>query len=115
VQKRFVRGAGSIKAAGATRRATFEVNLARGPLGKVVYRDLVSKVKVLFRNTKLKSVRYSGKTVTLTGTGRANGKVVGYVVTVSDRGAGRLDTFRIKLSNGYARGGTLVRGNVVVR
>lgn len=115
VQKRFVRGAGSIKAAGATRSATFQVNLAKGPLGKVVYRDLISKVKVRFRNVKLASVRYAGQTVTLTGTGKANGKAVRYVVTVADGGAGRLDTFRIKLSNGYARGGTLVRGNVVVR
>jgi hypothetical protein len=110
-QRRYVRGAGSIRAAGATRGATFTVNLAKGPAGKVVYRD----AKVRFRNVKLASVRFTGKTVTLRGTGLVNGKRFGYVVTVADRGAGKLDTFRIRLANGYARGGSLTRGNVVVR
>ena len=89
------------------------MNLSKGPLGKVVFRDLASKLRL--RNVKLASVRFSGKTATLTGTGLWGGKRIRYVVTVTDRGAGKLDSFTIRLANGYARSGRLLRGNLEVR
>jgi hypothetical protein len=106
-QKRSVRGTGAI------RQGSFQVDLSKGQLGKVGFRDLQSQLRL--RNVKLATVRYSGKTATLTGTGIWQGKRVGYVVTVTDRGAGRLDSFTIRLANGYTRSGRLVRGDLVVR
>jgi hypothetical protein len=40
---------------------------------------------------------------------------VQYRILVVDRGRGRLDTFQIRLSNGYKLNGRLSRGDVIVR
>jgi hypothetical protein len=66
-----------------------------------------------FRATKVTFVRFKGHTVSLRGRGIAAGKRVTFRITAVDRG--RRDRYSIRLSSGYARSGTLIRGNITVK
>jgi hypothetical protein len=52
---------------------------------------------------------------TIIGTGTDNGKPVTFTAVLVDNGSGPLDTFSLRLSDGYSNSGTLVDGSVVVQ
>jgi hypothetical protein len=108
-----VRTKHTVRGKGALKRARFAIDLRKKLGTKLLFRDLARGLR--FAETRVTSVRFRGRTATLRGVGLVNGKRVRYVMVVVDRGTGRRDTFRIRLSNGYERHGRLVFGNVLVR
>lgn len=83
--------------------------------GKIDVRD--PGAGVLFRSTTIRSVTFDDAThrVKITGSGATGGQPVDFTVVAVDNGeAGTTDAFHVTLSNGYSRGGTLVRGNIQI-
>jgi PKD repeat protein len=103
----LVKGTGVLRRAKPLPRARFTVATKR-----LVYTD--RRRHVAFRSTTA-TVRYAGRTATIRGKGVFGGKRVRYTAVVHDGGAGRRDTFRLRLSNGFASSARLVYGNVTVR
>jgi len=115
--RHVVRGRGIVrrttKAKGHIRRASFAIDLRKGRGAKIRYADPLRKLR--FHSTLIRIYRVSGRTATFKGVGLAGRKRVSYTIQVADHGAGRRDTFRIALSNGYRHGSRLIYGNVTVR
>ena len=82
--------------------------------GKIAYQDQGTGLD--FRTALVTSAFFNGNTVTVQGTGTANGTATSFQVTVQDKGepgAGR-DTFSIRLGTGYSRSGVLQAGNIQI-
>ena len=82
--------------------------------GKAGYQDHGTGLD--FRTALITSAFFNGNTVTIQGTGTANGATTSFQITVQDNGepgVGR-DTFSIQLGTGYSRSGVLQGGNIVV-
>src|SRR2546430_9539675 len=82
--------------------------------GKIAYQDQGTGLD--FRTALVTSAFFNGNTVTVQGTGTANGTATSFQVTVQDKGepgAGR-DTFSIQLGTGYSRSGVLQAGNIQI-
>ncbi len=100
----------------STEKGNFGFNASRkgiaAPTGSLTYGDKLNKVKV--QSEGVSSFSISGNTATFSGPCTIN-KVSGftYTVEVVDNGEpGSGDSFRIRLSNGYDRGGMLGGGNI---
>lgn len=81
--------------------------------GRVTFRD--ARAGVVFRSTRITRVAVRGRTATIAGTGLNRTRRASFVATVVDRGAGRLDSFALRLSTGYRRSGRLTSGNATIR
>jgi hypothetical protein len=69
----------------------------------------------VFRSTRITRVLVRGRTATISGAGLNRARRASFVATVVDRGAGRLDSFALRLSTGYRRSGRLTSGNATIR
>ncbi len=82
--------------------------------GKAAYQD--HAIGLDFRTTLITSATFNGNTVTITGTGTANGAATTFSITVQDNaepGVGQ-DTFSIQLGTGYSNSGVLQGGNIQI-
>jgi len=82
--------------------------------GKIRYEDHGTGLD--FRTALITSAFFNGNTVTIQGTGTANGATTNFQVTIQDNaepGTGH-DTFSIQLGTGYARSGVLQGGNIQI-
>ena len=98
---------------GAIRGGSVSLDVFENRTGRVAYRD--ARAGVAFRSTRLTRVRVRGRTATISGVGVSRARRSSFVATVVDRGVGRLDSFALRLSTGYRRGGRLTRGNALIR
>jgi hypothetical protein len=105
-KSRSVRGRGVVRALGGVGTATFSI----GAGNRVTYVD--ARRHIRFSSTHV-SVRFGVQAARLTGTGVVNGRRVTFAAVAVDHGA-RGDVFRIDWSHGIARGGVLLRGNVLI-
>jgi hypothetical protein len=78
--------------------------------GSITYTD--SAAGLSFESTGITGIDNRGGTATITGSGRANGTAVTFVITVGDQAPG---FFSIKLSNGYAAESALKQGRIQIR
>lgn len=111
---RKVTGGGAIAGTGAG-DGQFTLNVFDTLKGKLNYRD--DGAGVNFRSSKIVSTTFDESTATaeIRGVGLNNGASVNFTATVVDHGEpGSQDVFAIELSDGYSRGGTLLRGNIQV-
>lgn len=107
-----VTGGGAIPGTVLMSDAPFSLNALPGNKGKVQYRDAAFAD---FRSTQITSISCNGNGATIKGNGINNGVVVTFTVEVTDNGEpGSSDAFKITLSDGYNRAGTLKRGNLQV-
>jgi hypothetical protein len=67
------------------------------------------------RSLKITRIRVTGSRVLVQGRGKLGRRMVWFSATAVDRGQGRRDYFRIKLSNGYSAAGRLVAGSITIR
>ena len=109
-------GGGWIAASGKKAHFGFEAERtgSSAATGHLTYEDKAASLKVL--SESITSLTVSGNRATFTGTCSVD-KVPGFTFTVEvvDNGeSGSSDTFRIRLSNGYERSGTLGGGNIQV-
>lgn len=103
-----------VRVLGRTATALVQINLSKGPRGKVRYWEPQRQFR--FHSLSVKSVAFSGKVATIKGAGLLNGRFhVRFTAQVTDRGRGRLDVVMLKLSNGMTRSSPFVRGNATVR
>ena len=98
---------------GTIRGATVGVDVFENRSGRVTFRD--ARAGVIFRSTRITRVAVRGRTATISGTGLNRARRASFVATVVDRGAGRLDSFALRLSTGYRRSGRLTSGNATIR
>jgi hypothetical protein len=102
-----VTGGGSI----ASGKFTISAHATLPPKGNTAYRDADTD----FNAKKIASVSCSGRSATVSGTGTNNGEPVTFEIRVVDNGdSGSADTYRLDLSSGGTRQGTLTKGNVKV-
>jgi len=81
--------------------------------GKAAYIDQAAGLD--FRTTLITSANFSGNTVTIKGTGTANGTPTNFQVTVQDNDPGSAqDTFSIQLGTGYSKSGVLQGGTIEI-
>ena len=85
--------------------------------GRVIYMDHGPEQRFTLRSSDIDSLVCQDASATITGVATVSGESVDYAIDVVDQGtAGRLDTYRLQLSNGYDSGTqTLRAGNVKVR
>jgi hypothetical protein len=84
--------------------------------GKIRYEDHGTP-GLDFRTALMTSAFFNGNTVTIQGTGTANGTTTNFQVTVKDNGepgAGH-DTFSTQLGTGYSGSGTVQGGNIQIQ
>ena len=98
---------------GAIRGAAMTVDVFENRSGRVTFRD--RSARVVFRSTRITRVGVRGRVATITGTGLNGARRSSFVATVVDRGAGRRDSFALRLSTGYRRSGRLTSGNAQIR
>jgi len=102
-----VTGGGSI----ASGKFTLNAHGSLPPKGQNAYRDSDTD----FNSKTITSVTCSGRTATITGTGTNNGVAVMFEIRVEDNGEpGKSDTYRLDLTSGGTRQGTLTKGNLQV-
>lgn len=115
-----VSGAGKIRAANGD-RASFNANLRALSEsvvnGRVIYMDHGPEQRFTLRSSDIDSLVCQDASATITGVATVSGESVDFTIDVVDQGtAGRLDTYRLQLSNGYDSGAqTLRAGTVKVR
>jgi hypothetical protein len=102
---------GTIRSTDAA-RAAFHVDVFQNKSGKVTYLDPRGGIR--FRSTKIASVRMPGRAATISGTGLNGSRRASFTATITDRGAGRLDSFGIRIGS-YRRSGRLLSGNASIR
>jgi extracellular elastinolytic metalloproteinase len=114
IRFRSVGGWGAIAGRKQGTRAWFWFRGATGSSQKVLFDD--KKTGIVFRSTKVASLRFNPatKTAVITGTGLNKGAKVRFTLTVVDRGA-KGDVVRIALTNGYARSGKVLQGGLKIR
>jgi hypothetical protein len=104
-----VTGGGSIAGAG---KFTISAHGTVPPKGNTAYRD----TEIHLDSTSIATVRCNGTSGTITGTGKNNGDSVSFTIDVVDNGElGTADTYRLVLSSGAIRTGSLSKGNVEVQ
>jgi hypothetical protein len=102
-----VTGGGSIPSG----KFTLNAHATLPPRGNTAYRDASTD----FNSKTITSVTCSGRTATITGTGTNNGDSVQFEIRVEDNGEpGTGDTYRLDLTPGGTRQGTLTKGNLQV-
>ena len=107
-----VTGGGAIPGTAPMSDAPFSINALPGNKGKAQYRD---SALADFRSFEITAISCSGNVATVKGNGGNNGMPVTFTIEVTDNGEpGNSDTFKITLSDGYTRSGTLKRGNLQV-
>jgi hypothetical protein len=68
-----------------------------------------------FRTVLITSANFKGNTVTIQGTGTANGTTTNFQITVQDKDTGSgQDTFSIQLGTGYSKSGPLQGGTIEI-
>ncbi len=82
--------------------------------GKVAYQDHATGLD--FRTALITSATFSSTTVSIQGTGTANGATTSFQITVQDNGdpATGQDTFNIKLGTGYSNSGVVQGGTIEI-
>ena len=81
--------------------------------GKVAYQDHATGLD--FRTALISSAFFNGNTVTVRGTGTANGATTSFLITVQDNDSGSgQDTFSIQLGTGYSKSGPLQGGAIEI-
>jgi hypothetical protein len=98
---------------GTIRGASVTADVFENRTGRLTYRD--PRARVSFRSTTIARVTVRGRTATISGVGRNGARRTAFVATVVDRGAGRLDSFALRLGTGYRRSGRLTSGNAQIR
>jgi hypothetical protein len=105
-------GGGAISGTAPMSDAPFSLNALPGNKGKAQYRDTGFAD---FRSTQITAMSCGGSSATIKGNGINNGVAVTFTIEVTDSGdPGNTDVFKITLSDGYMRSGTLKRGNLQV-
>lgn len=107
--RHLVRGFG-IVGSGRVARASFTLDLRKGPGHKVVFRD----GRLRFRSLRVTSVRVHGHAARLAGVGLANGRHVRFAAVAVDHGT-HGDVFRVAWGGGPSHGGVVARGGLTVR
>jgi hypothetical protein len=68
-----------------------------------------------FRTALITSAFFNGDTVTIQGTGTANGTTTSFQITVQDNDSSSTqDTFSIQLGTGYSKSGVLQGGTIEI-
>lgn len=98
---------------GAIRGGSATVDVSENRTGSVSYRD--PRSRIAFRSMRIARVTVRGATATIAGSGLSRGRMLSFVATAVDRGAGRRDSFGFRLSSGYRRSGRLLSGDVRIR
>lgn len=98
---------------GTIRGAAIAVDVFENRTGRLTYRD--ARARISFRSTSIARVTVRGRTATISGVGRNGSRRATFVATVVDRGAGRADSFALRLSSGYRKSGRLTSGNAQIR
>src|SRR5437660_992927 len=81
--------------------------------GKAAYIDQGSGLD--FRTMLITSANFNGNTVTMQGTGSANGTTTNFQITVQDKDTGSgQDTFSIQLGTGYSKSGVIQGGSIEI-
>ncbi|HEV2118934.1 MAG TPA: post-COAP-1 domain-containing protein [Candidatus Bathyarchaeia archaeon] len=81
--------------------------------GKVGYQDHATGLD--FRTALITSAFFNGNTVTIQGTGTANGTTTNFQITVQDNdNPSGQDTFSIQLGTGYSKSGVLQGGTIEI-
>jgi hypothetical protein len=81
--------------------------------GKAAYIDQAAGLD--FRTTLITSANFNGNTVTIKGTGTANGTPTNFQIIVQDNDSGSgPDTFSIQLGTGYSKSGPLQGGTIEI-
>ena len=107
-----VTGGGAIPGTAPMTDAPFSINALPGNKGKAQYRDTGLAE---FRSIQITAISCSGNVASVKGNGSNNGMPVTFTIDVTDNGEpGNTDQFKITLSDGYTRTGTLKRGNLQV-
>jgi hypothetical protein len=102
-----VTGGGSI----ASGKFTVSVHATVPPKGNTAYRDGNTD----FNSKSIASIVCTGPSATIRGTGTNNGETVQFELRVTDNGEpGTSDTYRLALTPGGTREGTLTKGNIQV-
>ena len=88
-------------------------NFRFGPSGgHVSFVDRRSRFHL--RSLSVTRIRVSGSRVLMQGRARLRGHTVWFSATAIDRGLGKRDFFRIRMSNGYGASGRLVAGSIAI-
>jgi len=80
--------------------------------GKAAYQDHASGLD--FRTALITSAFFNGNTVTIQGTGTANGTTTNFQITVQDNDPSGQDMFSIQLGTGYSKSGPLQGGTIEI-
>jgi hypothetical protein len=80
--------------------------------GKAAYIDQGTGVD--FRTVLITSANFKGNTVTIQGTGTANGPTTNFQIIVQDNDPSGQDTFAIQLGTGYSKNGPLQGGTIEI-
>jgi hypothetical protein len=80
--------------------------------GKAAYIDQGTGVD--FRTVLITSANFNGNTVTIQGTGTANGTTTNFQITVQDNDPSGQDTFSIQLGTGYSKNGVVQGGTIEI-
>jgi hypothetical protein len=67
-----------------------------------------------FRTVLITSANFKGNTVTIQGTGTANGTTTNFQIIVQDNDPSGQDTFAIQLGTGYSKSGPLQGGTIEI-
>jgi hypothetical protein len=102
-----ITGGGSIGS--GSQEGKFTINARASLAGNFAYRD--SAAGVDFRSASLTAVNCSGSSATVSGVGYAGDTETTFTAEISD---GPSDSLSVRLGNGYARGGSLTKGNLKV-
>ena len=98
-----------VHALGVTPAGSFRVDFAAGPGNKIV---LVRGGTAVFRALRLTSMRWTSRSVLISGIGLASGNRVHFTALAVD--GGRRDVFRLDWSHGAWLGGVLTHRAVVI-
>jgi hypothetical protein len=80
--------------------------------GKAAYQDHAMGLD--FRTALITSAFFNGNTVTIQGTGTANGTTTNFQITVQDNDSSGQDMFSIQLGTGYSKSGVLQGGSIEI-
>jgi hypothetical protein len=80
--------------------------------GKAAYQDHATGLD--FRTALITTALFNGNTVTIQGTGTANGTTTNFQIIVQDNDPSGQDTFAIQLGTGYSKNGPLQGGTIEV-
>jgi hypothetical protein len=75
----------------------------------------VGRHSLRMTSLKITRIRVAGSHVLVQGRAKLGRHTVWFSATAVDRGPGKRDYFRIKMSNGYSAAGKLVAGSITIR